>query len=158
MHLLTAARANQPIDWTRDTMEETIEYIRMTHPDPFDIISIHYYEEAMESFRSEGGTGNPDNLGLFMQASQQIAKPMIIGEIGMYKKMDDAIEDYRKPGCLPFVRACLREIVINKFPITLYWTYHDSILQRGEQHWSLEYGKTDDVLKAIEQANRDIKK
>lgn len=158
MHLLKAAKANQPLDWTHDTQEELTEYLQMTHPDPIDVISIHYYEEAMECYRAEGGHGNPDNLGLFMQASQQIGKPMMIGEIGMYKKMAEADQDYRRPGCLPYIEACLQEIVKNKYPLTLYWTYHDSNIGRGEQHWSLEYGKTDEVLKRIEQANRDIKK
>ncbi len=157
MHLLRAALNIEPVDWTRDNRQELIEYIQLSNPDPIDIISIHYYEEAFSCFDGNDNMSTR-NIKSFMQTAQKIGKPLMIGEIGMYKKMPDEIEDYRKPGCLPYIESCLQEIVKNKIPLTLYWTYHDSVIERGEQHWSLEYGKTDEILKRIEQANRDIKK
>lgn len=152
MHLLRAARSGLPPDWTLDSEEELIEYIRMIHPDPIDVISIHYYDEAMTCLGRPNGS--PGNIQFFKAAADRIGKPLFIGEIGLYNEL----KRYDRPQAMEIVQRTLPVIVNSKIPLTLYWTFNDDrTWARERMLYSLRYGKTDEVLRLIEKANAEIK-
>jgi endo-1,4-beta-mannosidase len=151
MHLLQAVRAGQAVDWTSDSSSELTDYLRLVNPDPIDVISIHYYDDAMVSL---GGTpGSAENLRFFANAAEEIGKPLFIGEIGL----DASVQRYdTKPG-LDLLRATLPVIVELGLPLTLYWAFADD-RQLGEEDLSLRFGKTDEALMLIEDAAAEIRR
>jgi len=118
MHLLRAVRAGQPVDWTFDSGEELREYVHLINPDPIDVISIHYYDDAMISI---GGTlGSPANLAFFKRLADDMGKPLFVGEIGCTAEVGclDA-----GTGPLPMLRETLPVLVRLDLPIVQYWNY-----------------------------------
>jgi hypothetical protein len=151
MHLLRAARAGLPVDWTFDSAEELTEYLKLTHPDPIDVISIHYADDGMVSL---GGTlGSPENLRFFARAAAEIDKPLFVGEIG-YWKDGGAWDD---PAQLDSLRATLAVIVELRIPLTCYWLYADD-RDFIRVDYSLRYGKKDAALRLIEAANAELRR
>jgi hypothetical protein len=58
---------------------------------------------------------------------------------------------------IEMVRGQLQQVVQTKVPITLYWTFNDDRSRNvPDAEFRLAYGKTDEVLKQIEQANRMV--
>jgi hypothetical protein len=152
MHLLRAARANRPPDWTLDNESELKEYLQMVNPDLIDVISIHYYDEAMTSFGKKNGS--PDNLRFFINAADEIGKPLFIGEIGLNSEMQLR---YDTQESMDLLNATLPVLVELKVPLTLYWNFNDDIsYQKADLIYTLRYGKTDEALKLIEAANNAI--
>jgi endo-1,4-beta-mannosidase len=150
MHLRRAARAGQAVDWTFDTASELTDYLRLMNPDPIDVISIHYYDDAMISL---GGTlGSPENLRFFANAAQEMGKPLFVGEIGL----DANVSRYDTKAGLDLLRATLPVIVELKLPLTLYWAFADD-RQLGEVDTSLRYGRTDEALALIKEAAAEIR-
>jgi hypothetical protein len=149
MHLLMAARAGLPVDWTFDSADELTEYLRLTHPDPIDVISIHYADDGMVSV---GGTlGSPANLRFFKDAADAIGKPLFVGEIGYW----NGAGPWTAPPQIESLRQTLATIVNVKLPLTLYWAYGDDRTTSGGG--SLRYGETDAALRLIEDANDEIR-
>ncbi len=150
MHLLRAARAGLPIDWTSDSADELTEYLRLTHPDPIDVIGIHYADDGMVSL---GGTlGSPANLRFFKDAADAIGKPLLVGEIGYW----NGSSPWTAPAQLETLRQTLATIVDAKVPLTLYWAYADD--RTTASGGSLRYGETDAALRLIEAANADFRR
>ena len=136
MHLLQAAKNGKLPDWTVDTEEELAKYIELIHPDPIDVIQIHFYEDTMRSLGKS--LGDTSNIKMYKAIADKIGKPLIIGEIGLYTEMEDKIESYRspQPETISYIQSCLGAIVENQIPITLYWTYSDDG-NRGHDNWKL---------------------
>jgi hypothetical protein len=99
MHLLAAARTGAPIDWTLDSPAELTEYLRLTHPDLIDVLSVHYNEDGMWAFG--GALGNPDNLRFFARAADELGKPLFVGEIGYSPQ----VRSYDTDASLTMMRA-----------------------------------------------------
>ena len=154
MHLLRAARANRPQDWTLDSETELKEYLQLINPDPIDVISIHYYDEAMTSFGRNNGS--PENLRFFLDAANEIGKPLFVGEIGLNSEMT---RRYDTPESIALLNATLPVLVEIEIPLTLYWNFNDDIsYQKADLIYTLRYGKTDEALQLIEAANNAIAK
>jgi len=151
MHLLRAVRAGKEVDWTPDSADELIEYLRLMNADPIDVISIHYADDAMVSLG--GGIGSPENLRFYARAAAEIGKPLFIGEIGY----EAGMESYATPVALARLRATLPVLVELNLPLTLYWTFNDDREGSGEET-SLRYGRTDEALGLIEAASRDVRR
>jgi hypothetical protein len=150
MHLLRAVRAGQPVDWTFDSASELTDYLRLMNPDPIDVVSIHYYDDAMISL---GGTlGSPENLRFFANAAQEMGKPLFVGEIGL----DADIHRYDTQAGLDLLRATLPVLAELKLPLTLYWAFADD-RQLGGVDTSLRYGRTDEALTLIKDAAVQIR-
>lgn len=150
MHLLRAVRAGAPVDWTFDSADELAEYLRLMNPDPIDVISIHYYDDAMVSL---GGTlGSPENLRFFAGAAEAIGKPLFVGEIGITAEA----RHYDEEPALAMLRATLPVIEELGLPLTLYWAFNDD-RDVGPDEW-LRYGRTDEALALIEAANARLRR
>jgi hypothetical protein len=157
MHLLQAAKNEKMPDWTVDTQNELAQYLALVHPDPIDVIQIHFYNDAAKA--PGKSSDDTSNILMYKTLADKIGKPLIIGEIGLCVETDNKVGDYRHPTpkTLSYIKNCLNAVIENQIPITLYWTYCDDG-KRKEEFWSLRYGTTDQILDLIEKANRDIKK
>ncbi len=152
MHLLLAARAGKTADWTGDTQQQIEQMLRLLHPDPIDVISIHFYIEAVTAFgkRKE----DPSNIVVYQRLAEKIGKPLLIGEIGPYSGMK---KQYTDPAVIEMIRGQLQQVVEARVPITLYWLFQDDRARNvPDVEFQLDYGKTDEVLNLIEQANRTL--
>ena len=126
MHLLRAVRAGDPVDWTPDTATDLTEYLALVNPAPIDVVSIHYYDDAMTSL---GGTlGSPDNLKFFLDRATAMGKPLFVGEIGCTAAV----------GCLdggtaalPMLRTTLPVLEKLRLPLTLYWNFDPGVPTRA---------------------------
>lgn len=100
-------------DWTIDSIEEAERYIRDTHPDPIDLISLHIYPEENRFGNKDKDSAAP--LRELKKICDRIGKPAFIGEAGgqAFDNPDGAVP--------PFSRNVLKEIVASDFPIVLWW-------------------------------------
>jgi hypothetical protein len=104
-------------DWTEDTPDEAETYLRDTHPDPIDLISIHFYS-GIDNTRFEIKDLNSAScLRTLKRICDRIGKPVYIGEGGG--------EAYKDPdgGSQPFTRNMINEAVAAGYPIILYWMW-----------------------------------
>ncbi|MCS7225175.1 MAG: cellulase family glycosylhydrolase [Armatimonadetes bacterium] len=101
-------------DWTPDTYEDMETYLRDTHPDPIDIISIHFYQEHDTVRFHIKDPSSPEALDYFVKAAQKIGKPIFIGETG---------EDYQKNPSAPFIRQVLDKCQDLSVPLILLWNW-----------------------------------
>lgn len=154
MHLLRAARANRPQDWTLDSKSELKDYLQLINPDPIDVMSIHYYDDAMTSLGRDNGS--PENLRFFLNTANEIGKPLFIGEIGLNSEMTLR---YDTPESIDLLNATLSVLTELKIPLTLYWNFNDDIsYQKADLIYTLRYGKTDEALQLIQAANNAVSK
>ena len=152
MHLLQAVRAGKEVDWTPDSAEEQIAYLRLMNADPIDVISIHYYDDAMVSLG--GSLGSPENLRFYARAAAEIGKPLLVGEIGL----DADVREYTSPASIDLLRATLPVLVELEVPLTFYWTFNDDRTVSESEKYDLRYGKTDAALRLIETAAAEIRR
>lgn len=150
MHLLRAAWAGDPVDWTLDDEEEQMDYLRLINPDPIDVISIHYSDDAMTALG--GALDSPENLRFFADAAADSGKPLFVGEIGY----DANVRRYDTQAALDMLRATLPVLVELRLPLTLYWTFNDDRRIPEDGKFSLRYGATDEALRLIEDANASL--
>lgn len=149
MHLLLAARGGEG-GWINDTPEQIEQMLRLLHPDPIDVISIHFYHDAVSAFGKP--QSDPSNIAIYQKMAERIGKPLFIGEIGLY---EGTTRRYTDPAAIETVHGQLQQVVEAKIPITLYWTYQDDRSRNvPDAEFQLDYGKTDETLMQIEQANR----
>ncbi len=150
MNLLKAARANQGGGWVNDTPEDIEQILRLLHPDPIDVISIHFYGDAVSAFGKS--KTDPSNIAVYQRMAEKIGKPLLIGEIGPY---EGTPRRFTAPETIDVTRNQLLQIVAAKVPITLFWTFRDDRSRNiPDAEFQLAYGKTDEVLNMIEQANK----
>ena len=102
------------MDWTQDTLDELVTYMRDTNPDPIDLISIHFYSEH-DNMRF----GNKDPLSArplveLKQAADRVGKPLYIGETG---------DAYEKRPDTPFLKGVVARAARLKIPLTLVWQW-----------------------------------
>ena len=152
MHLRRAALAGSGPDWTADSAEELTGYLRLINPDPIDVISIHYMDDAMVA--AGGSLYSPENLRLFARVADEIGKPLFVGEIGAVGYPLE-FTSYNSEQALDMMRATVPVLVELKLPLTLYWTFMNGDPNR---ELSLKYGVTDEALRLIDQASRQVRR
>jgi hypothetical protein len=107
-------RQKGQMDWTADSLDELVTYLRDTHADPIDLISIHFYSEH-DNMRF----GNKDPLSAkaldqLKQATDRVGKPVYIGETG---------DNYAERPEAPFLRDVLDTARRLNIPLTLVWNW-----------------------------------
>jgi hypothetical protein len=126
-------------DWTEDNEAELETYLRDTHPDPIDLISIHFYQRHDNLRLGNTDEGSVAALAVFMQIAQRIGKPLYIGETG---------DDYPSRPDTPFLKSVLDEVVRLQIPLTLVWDW----MSHDEQH-EVSPQRTPEVVSLMRQAN-----
>ncbi len=126
-------------DWTADNREEMTRYLRDSHPDPIELISIHFYP-GHDNLRF----GNRDELAatplvVFKEACDHIGKPMYLGETG---------DEYTHRPTVPFLKDSLDHAVRLRVPLTLVWNW----ACRNEAD-VYNVRKAPETLKLMQQAN-----
>ncbi len=82
--------------------------------------------------------GSPDNLQFYAAVSNELAKPLLVGEIGY----SPDVRAYDTPAALAMLRATLPVIVELELPLTLYWTFNDDRgMEEKEKSLDLRYGR-----------------
>ncbi len=130
-------------DWTHDSEAELETVLRDTHPDPIDLISIHFYA-THDNLRF----GNTDKqsvaaLGVFKRVCDRIGKPMYLGETG---------DAYPERPTAPFVKKVLDEAVRLDIPLTLVWDWFSF-----SARFRVTPTATPDVVTMMEQANTRLR-
>ncbi|MBN1344378.1 MAG: cellulase family glycosylhydrolase [Phycisphaerae bacterium] len=126
-------------DWTKDNEGEMETYLRDTHPDPIDLISIHYYP-GHDNVR----LGNKDEVSVapiaaFKRACDRIGKPMYLGETGYGMPLSAEA---------PFVRQMLGEVGRLEVPLTLMWNWMSPGRERN-----IDPQETPRVVTLMQEAN-----
>jgi len=134
-------RQKDDMDWTPDTLDELVTYMRDTNADPIDLISIHFYREH-DNMRF----GNQDPLSAkaleqLKQAADRVGKPLYIGETG---------DNYAERPDTPFLKDVLDAAARLQTPLTLVWQWDSP----GDSN-DVNPARTPLVVKMMEQANRD---
>ncbi|MHB9038593.1 MAG: cellulase family glycosylhydrolase [Armatimonadota bacterium] len=133
-------------DWTEDSFKEAAICIRDIHPDPIDLISIHFYSVDGSNLRF----GNKDKdsavaLRQIKQICDKVGKPVIIGEWG-----GEAFDQSQSGGCLPFTRNVVKEAVDANYPVLLYW------MKGGDDPLRFDLDKTPELNKLLLDAEKKL--
>jgi len=131
------------MDWTPDSLDELVTYMRDTNPDPIDLISIHFYSEH-DNMRF----GNKDPLSAkaleqLKQAADRVGKPLYIGETG---------DSYEKRPDTPFLKEVLETARRLKIPLTLVWQWDSP----GDPN-DVNPTRTPAVVEMMERANAAVR-
>lgn len=141
-------------DDTLDTEDELLAYLRMVNPDPIDVISIHYYDEAMFALGRE--LGNVENIALYKRLADRLEKPLFIGEVGPHHGFNEA--RYTDPRNLDLTHRVIDQSIASDVPLTLFWAFRDDRepLTQGITGYNLFPGHTDDALALIAAGQKRI--
>lgn len=101
-------------DWTADSEQEMEIYLRDTHPDPIDLISIHFYRQHDNLRFGNKDEDSAQVLAVFKRAAERIGKPLYIGETG---------DDYAQRPNAPFLRNVLEQVKKLDISLTLVWNW-----------------------------------
>lgn len=126
-------------DWTEDSVEEFETYIRDVHPDPVDIISIHFYPKDGNLRFGNKDENSAEVLKVIKGVSDRIGKPIYIGETG---------DDYSKNPDSFFLRNVFEEIVRLNIPITLIWNW-----MSPNDPYDVSPERTPKIIEMMRQAN-----
>jgi len=103
-------------DWTMDSRKEAERYLKDTHPDPIDIISVHLYNFYDDNLRF--GIKEKNSAAVlrdFKQMADRIGKPIFLGEAG-----GQAFDDPN--GAVPaFSRSLIEQAVAADYPLITWW-------------------------------------
>jgi hypothetical protein len=127
-------------DWTQDSEPELETYLRDTHPDPIDLLSVHFYRKQ-DNVRF--GNKNEDAaaaLTVFKRVSDRIGKPLYVGETG---------DEYETRPNAPFLKTVLAEVARLEIPLTLVWNW----MSPGDPY-DVNPQRTPQVVAMMREANR----
>jgi len=129
-------------DWTEDSPAEAEAYLRDTHPDPIDLLSIHFYP-GVDNLRF----GNKDRdsaaaLPPLKRICDRVGKPVYIGETGAL--VGGGAE------CPAFTRNLLREAAAAGYPLVLYW------FGAGDTPLDFDLTRSAGEVKALREAGRQM--
>lgn len=139
-HLRTARGKG---DWTEDSVEEFETYIRDVHPDPIDIISIHFYPKDGNLRFGNKDENSAEVLEIIKRVTDRIGKPIYIGETG---------DDYSKNPDSLFLRNVFEEVVRLSIPITLIWNW----MSQGDPY-DVSPERTPKIIMIMRQANEKFR-
>lgn len=101
-------------DWTRDSAAEQALYLRLTHPDPIDLVSIHHYV---------GKDAALSAIAHYRRVADAMGKPLYIGEAGMSPAGDEPA--YARPAAREGLRTLLEGYRTIDVPLVLLWTWDE---------------------------------
>ncbi|MCW5934952.1 MAG: cellulase family glycosylhydrolase [Fimbriimonadia bacterium] len=108
-------------DWTEDSPAELTTYLRDTHPDPIEVVSLHFYKKHDNLRFGNRQEDSAEPLRVLASAAQKIGKPVFLGETG---------DDYTRSAGLPFLRSVLQTALESKIPLVLFWNW----MSPGDQY------------------------
>ena len=89
------------------------------------------------------------------------AKPLFIGETGPRKTVEKLkLAGYNQLFSKEMTASMLKEIVANKVPLTLFWSYQIDNTAGSIQEWDIRKkghkGSDDEIIKMIQKANKEL--
>ncbi len=132
-------RAGGKGDWTEDSEQEMETYLRDTHPDPIDLLSIHFYRGHDNMRFGNKDEDSPQALVAFQRAAQRIGKPLYIGETG---------DDYAQRPNAPFLQKVLEQAKNLNIPLVLIWNW-----MSPDDPYDVSAERTPQVVQMIRAAN-----
>ncbi len=102
-------------DWTKDDQHEMERYLRDTHPDPIELISIHYYPGHGNARLGITEEKSVAPLPIIKRICDRIGKPVYFGEVGH----DVPADPQRR-----FFQKIMDQMVTLKVPLALVWDWH----------------------------------
>lgn len=131
-------------DWTRDSVEEFATYLGDVHPDPIDLISIHFYPgEATLRFGNED-VHSATVLEIIKKTCDNIGKPFYIGETGVNReKYPDS----------PFLKNVFEKVIELKIPLTLVWQW----MVPKQKEFCISVEDTPQIVELIKATNEKLK-
>lgn len=104
----------------QDTEEQFQEMLELDNPDPFDVISTHYY--LYEGTRFNEAQDADKAIGLMRQTAQRIGKPLFIGEFGVSDTLEDGTVNHElaKRRFTDMIDSLKRADV----PLSALWVYN----------------------------------
>lgn len=127
-------------DWTEDSKQEMETYLRDTHPDPIDLISIHFYRKHDNLRFGNEDEDSAQVLEVFKRAADRIGKPLYIGETG---------DDYSQRPDAPFLRNVLQRCRMLQIPLVLVWNW----MSPGDPY-DVNPQRTPQVVQTMREANK----
>lgn len=127
-------------DWTEDSEQEMETYLRDTHPDPIDLISIHFYRKHDNLRFGNEDEDSAQVLEVFKRAADRIGKPLYIGETG---------DDYSQRPDAPFLRNVLQRCRMLEIPLVLVWNW----MSPGDPY-DVNPQRTPQVVPTMREANK----
>lgn len=127
-------------DRIEDNEREMETYLRNTHPDPIDLISIHFYRKHDNLRFSNKDEDSAQVLETFKRAADRIGKPLYIGETG---------DDYAQRPHAPFLRNVLQQCRRLEIPLVLVWNW----MSPGDPY-DVNPQRTPQVVQTMREANR----
>ncbi|MBP5093694.1 MAG: cellulase family glycosylhydrolase [Abditibacteriota bacterium] len=123
-----------------DTDEGIADLFARSHPDPIDIISVHYYSGDEKRF----GKGDAaEGLGTLKRAADKVGKPFFVGETYLADEPKGAKDS--------FIDGVFKAIEKYDIPITLMWAVPPG--DSGDQLSVL----SEDVMAKMREINKAIK-
>lgn len=126
-------------DWTEDSYQEMETYLRDTHPDPIDILSIHFYRKHDNLRFGNRDEDSAQVLEAFHRAAERIGKPLYVGETG---------DDYAQRPDAPFLRNVLGQCRRLGIPLVLIWNW----MSPGDPY-DVNPQRTPQVVQMMREAN-----
>lgn len=113
----------------------------------FDVVSLHKYPPKSVPIR------------WYQYIAETVGKPLMIGELGVDSRwVNGSLEggDYSTPSSLVDLESKLADVVRLGVPMTLVWNF--SVNSKEKSPLQLQYGKTDEALRLIADANTALKR
>jgi hypothetical protein len=129
-------------DWTEDSVEEFETYLGDVHPDPVDIISIHFYPRDGNLRFGNKDENSAVVLEIIKRVADRIGKPIYIGETG---------DDYEKNPDSLFLKNVFAEVVKLKIPITLIWNW-----MSPKDKYDVNLERTPNIVSLMKRANESF--
>jgi len=150
MHLLRAARRRNPAGaWQPDNEQELGAYLKLIHPDPIDLISIHHYDQT-ERYLPDRRDGSMRILAMFKRLADRIGKPMYVGECGPNPQLVPPV--YSQPEAIAAVEQTLAVTRDAGIPLVLFWNWQTFV--QSDDVFDLRPGRTDQAIERIARAAR----
>lgn len=127
-------------DWTEDSEQEMETYLHDTHPDPIDLISIHFYRKHDNLRFGNEDEDSAQVLEVFKRAADRIGKSLYIGETG---------DDYSQRPDAPFLRNVLQRCRMLEIPLVLVWNW----MSPGDPY-DVNPQRTPQVVQTMREANK----
>jgi hypothetical protein len=130
-------------DWTPDSEPELETYLRDTHPDPIDLLSVHFYRRHDNVRLGNTDEDSAAALAVFKRVSDRIGKPLYVGETG---------DEYETRPNAPFLKNVLAEVTRLEIPLTLVWNW----MSPGDPY-DVNPQRTPQVVAMMRETNRQWK-
>ena len=133
--------------WKTDTVEQFAEILDRDNPDPYSALSVHVYPRENNKY-SGACTNLTDLIKLLKKTSEDIGKPLFIGEFGAPQTLSP---DQEKRLFAELIDA----IVAHEIPLSAMWVYN---LPMQDKDWNVTFeNRRAYMLHAVSEANRRLK-